>query len=211
MSDLTQLPRRLMTRLRGNDVAFPGQNLIDRLRGLDFLEAVPAEAHGLDPDVVHRSAPSGGRHLLRLLRTCDIQATDTLLDIGSGKGHLLRTIRHLPFARLDGLELAPELVAIAQRNFIRLHMDRTTIFTGDARTFEHYANYTYLYLCNPFPDKIMEPVVARIEASLVERQRALTVVYANVICESFLRSKSFELLQRSRNRLGLPVDVYRSV
>lgn len=210
MPDLLRAPRHWIDRLQGNGVALPGQNLLDRLRGLDFLVAVPAETHGYDPDLVYRSAPSGGRSLVRLLRSYGVTEDDSILDLGCGKGHAMRSMLKLPFARVDGLELAPALVAIARSNFTRLNAHSTRIFEGDARTFDHYEDYNFVYLYNPFPTEVMDPVVERLEASLVERPRTLTVIYANVTCESFLRSDAFDLRQRTMNRWNLPNDVYRS-
>jgi tRNA1(Val) A37 N6-methylase TrmN6 len=51
-----------------------------------------------------------------------------------------------PFARVDGLEVAPELAAVARSNFARLREGRTTIFTADATHFDRYSDYDFLYL-----------------------------------------------------------------
>jgi SAM-dependent methyltransferase len=185
------------------------QHPFDRLRGLDFLGSVDTGTLGFDPKLVHRSSPSGGRELVRLLASCAVGNQDTMLDIGCGKGNAIRTMQQLPFARVDGIELAPELVAVARSNFGRLGSRHTTIFQGDARTFDRYADYSYFYLYNPFPAQVMECLLAAIEVSLETNPRTLTVVYVNVTCDAFSRSETFDLIDRSANRRGRSVEVYR--
>lgn len=191
------------------NLALLAQHPFDRLRGLDFLGAVNTGTLGLDPRLVHRSSPSGGRELVRLLTSCEVSRDDTMLDIGCGKGNAIRTMQQLPFARVDGLELAPELVAVARANFGRLGSRHTTIFQGDARTFDCYADYSYLYLYNPFPAEVMERVLAAVQVSLETKPRMLTVVYVNVTCDVLSRGNTFDLINRSANRRGRAVEVYR--
>jgi len=185
------------------------QHPFDRLRSLDFHGVVDTGTLGLDPKLVHRSSPSGGRGLLRLLSSCGVGSDDAMLDVGCGKGNAVRTLQQLPFARVDGIEVAPELVAVARANFRRLGSRHTTIFQSDARTFDRYADYSYLYLYNPFPAEVMESFLAAVEMSLEAKPRTLTVVYVNVTCDVFSRSTTFDLLDRSANRRGRSVELYR--
>ena len=191
------------------DLALLAQRPFDRLRSLDFLGVVDTGTLGLDPKLVHRSSPSGGRELVRLLSSCGVGRDDAMLDVGCGKGNAIRTMQRLPFARVDGLELAPELVAVARANFGRLGSRHTTIFECDARRFDRYADYSYLYLYNPFPAEVMERFLTAVEVSMEVAPRILTVVYVNVTCDVLSRSDMFDVIDRSVNRRGRLVELYR--
>ena len=113
-------PRYPRRQIPLSNLALLAQRPFDRLRGLDFLGVVDTGTLGLNPKLVHRSSPSGGRGLARLLSSCGVSRDDAMLDVGCGKGNALRTMQRQPFACVDGLELAPELVAVARTNFGRL-------------------------------------------------------------------------------------------
>jgi SAM-dependent methyltransferase len=202
-------PRYPRRQIPLSNLALLAQRPFDRLRGLDFLGVVDTGTLGLNPKLVHRSSPSGGRGLARLLSSCGVSRDDAMLDVGCGKGNALRTMQRQPFARVDGLELAPELGAVARTNFGRLGSRHTTIFQGDARTFDCYADYSYLYLYNPFPAEVMEPFLAAVEASLETKPRTLTVVYVNATCDVLSRSDTFDVIGQSVNRRGRSVELYR--
>ena len=155
---------------------------VDRLRGIDFQSIALPEDLGLDPTAVFPSSPSGGRELRRLLQGIEIKRRSRALDIGCGKGSAIRTLLRLPFARVDGLEVAPELAATARSNFAKLHEGRTTIFTADATHFDGYREYDFLYLYSPFLAVVMTQCIARVVESVDERPRTVTILYVNTHC-----------------------------
>lgn len=160
----------------------PVRDRLDPLRGLDFQTIALPEDLGLDPTVVFPSSPSGGGELRQLLRRIGVGRGSRALDIGCGKGSAIRTMLRFPFARVDGLEVAPELAAVARSNFVRLHERRSTIFTTDATRFDRYRDYDFLYLYSPFPASVMTQCMARVVESVDARPRTVTVLYVNTCC-----------------------------
>lgn len=158
-----------------------GQLVRDRARGLDFLRGVEAEEVGLDPSIAFRSSPSGGAVLKRAMKQLAVSPSDRIIDIGCGKGDAIRTLLHFPFAKVDGLELSRELADTARSNFQRLKESRTSIYTGDARTFRGYSQYNFLYMYNPFPDSVMREVLTVIRSSPPEGH-SRTLIYNNPTC-----------------------------
>ncbi|PDV99212.1 hypothetical protein A9Q02_22285 [Candidatus Chloroploca asiatica] len=156
----------------------------DRLRGLDFLTAVRAEDAGLDPTYAFRSSPSGNKYLRRILTDLKITSKDAILDIGCGKGSAMRTMLAFPFVRVDGIELSEQLAAIATRNFKRLKAQRAHVFHGDASMFAGYDAYNIVYLYNPFPANVMQPVVQALMRSVHEAARELVIIYNNPTCHA---------------------------
>jgi Methylase of polypeptide chain release factors len=160
----------------------PIRDRLDPLRGLDFQSVARPEDLGLDPTVVFPSSPSGGVELRQLLRGIKVSRASRALDIGCGKGSAIRTMLRFPFARVDGLEVAPELAAVARSNFARLHETRSTIFTADATRFDRYRDYNFLYLYSPFPASVMTRCIARVIESVDEHPRTVTILYVNTCC-----------------------------
>lgn len=160
----------------------PIRDRLDPLRGLDFQSTTLPEDLGLDRTVVFPSSPSGGDELRQLLRGIKVGRGSRALDIGCGKGSAIRTMLRFPFARVDGLEVAPELAAVARSNFARLHERRSTIFTTDATRFDRYRDYDFLYLYSPFPASVMTQCIARVVESVDEHPRTVTILYVNTQC-----------------------------
>lgn len=185
---------RLFTKLV-NRVSLEGQKLSEKMRGLDFISIVQPESVGLDSKLAYRSSPSGDEYLNRLLKDCRIQPNDAIIDVGCGKGNAIRWMSRFPFAKVDGLELSEQLAAIARRNFVRLGEMRVTIYTGDARAFEGYDAYDFVYFYNPFPPVVMQDVMQALIRSVDRHPRELIIIYNNPTCEAdVLQSGRFQAL-----------------
>src|SRR5260370_40018593 len=65
--------------------------------------------------------------LALVLQTLPISHQDSILDIGCGRGGAIITMAQYPFARIDGVEISPDLAAVAERNLARLGISRSSI------------------------------------------------------------------------------------
>jgi SAM-dependent methyltransferase len=180
----------------------------ERLQGLDFTRAnqQPAEL-GLDEREVFIPSPSGGRHLQRVLDDLVIEPGESALDIGCAKGSAMRDLLRHPFARVDGLELSPQLAAIARRNFARLKERRVHIYCTDARSFTGYGDYAVFYLYNPFPPPILEQVLVPLLAQTPAGAERV-VIYNNPTGHAEMLRAGFHLLQRYPDFWGHGIQVY---
>jgi SAM-dependent methyltransferase len=130
----------------------------------------------------HYYANSGGPHLDRVLKALKITQQDRIVDFGSGKGGALITMSRYPFAGIAGVEIAPELVAIAQQNFAKLGIKNVTMHISDAAHFTDLDEYNYFYFFSPFPAAVMSGVIRNICTSLANRPRKATIIYFNPEC-----------------------------
>lgn len=180
----------------------------ERMHGLDFTRAnqQPAEL-GLDEREVFIPSPSGGRHLRRVLADLLIHPGEAALDIGCAKGSAMRDLLRHPFASVDGLELSPELAAIARRNFAKLKEQRVQIHCTDARRFTGYGNYTLFYLYNPFPPPILEQVLQALVAQTPAGAERV-VIYNNPTGHAEMLRAGFHPLQRYPDFWGHGIQVY---
>ncbi|MBJ6727312.1 class I SAM-dependent methyltransferase [Geomesophilobacter sediminis] len=133
----------------------------------------------LPEDRCHYYANSGGLHLHRVLRALGITARDAVIDFGSGKGGALITLSRYPFARILGVEIAPELVAVARNNVAKLGIANVEMVVADAADFTDLDDFNYFYFFSPFPGAVMRAVMDNICASLARRPRPATVIYFN--------------------------------
>jgi hypothetical protein len=182
-------------------------------RGLiDTGEGVRLEEFGLDdPERVHYEA-SAWSFLRRALRHCKVGPTDVFVDFGSGKGRVVWQAAQFPFARVVGVEISPQLNAVARRN-IEKNLDRlicrnVELITADATEFEIPDDMTFAYFYFPFKGEIFGRVIRRVIESIDRNPRRLTLIYANPVMDEELRATGrFELVNVLK---GIRPDVNKS-
>lgn len=161
--------------------------LFKRRHGLD-LAYVSTQRLGLADGQGHHYSDSGGPHLYRVLASLPITRDDAILDLGCGKGGALITMHRFRFGRVAGLDLSPELLAVARVNLDRLQLTaRTTLYHADAAEFTNLDPYTHLYFYNPFPEPVIERHLDHLQQSLARRPRRLTLIYKNPVCDPAFR------------------------
>jgi SAM-dependent methyltransferase len=110
----------------------------------------------------------------------------TFIDFGCGKGRPLLLAGTLGFGRVLGVEHAPELVRIANRNIAAWRGRRRTpeirAICADATQFELPPEPLILYFNGPFDDPdLLEAVLAPIAASLRAWPRPAYLVYLEAV------------------------------
>ncbi|HEX2770257.1 MAG TPA: methyltransferase domain-containing protein [Geobacteraceae bacterium] len=168
------------------------------------------EELGLSSDRGFHYAHSGGIHLERVLDHLDISPGDTIIDFGSGKGGALITFAKYPFSKITGVELMPELVAIAEKNFKILNISNVTMVVSDAAEFTELDEYNYFYLYSPFPRVIMAAVLGNIRSSIKKRPRFVRLIYCNpefhdIVGDGSPFRKTGEFFH---NQLNHPIYIY---
>jgi protein-L-isoaspartate O-methyltransferase len=148
------------------------------VRKIDLRYASVSEL-GLSADKSHHYAHSGGVHLEKVLNRLNITADAAIVDFGSGKGGALITFAKYPFKKISGVELLPELVAIAEQNFKKLNISNVTMIVSDAADFTDLDTYNYFYFYSPFPRSVMAAVMHNIQSSTLDKPRAVHLIYCN--------------------------------
>lgn len=107
----------------------------------------------------------------------------TFVDFGSGKGRAVLLAARLPFERVIGVELAPELHAIATRNLGASLSERrradVQLLCMDACAYELPDAPLVLYLYHPFGPEVLAPLIRRVVSSYQRSPRPIFVVYLN--------------------------------
>ena len=118
------------------------------------------------------------------------------IDAGSGKGRALLMACQYPFRRVLGIEVVPELHAIAQRNLRERsgelrRCENAESRLGDALEFPWPPDPTVLFLFNPFPEWVLGGLATRLGESLREHPRKIWVIYHNPVLERVLAESGF--------------------
>jgi SAM-dependent methyltransferase len=166
---------------------------------------------GLSPELVVWSSSSGGPSLAYVLRKLAINCTDSIIDIGCGKGGALITLSDFQFGKIAGVELSYKLVCVAKENLEKLKIKGIETFCCNATEFNGYDEFNYIYMYNPFPDKIMIYFLQVLQASLQRKPRELIIIYKCPACHDLLiRSHMFKLLTILEVYGEHPFYIYKS-
>lgn len=210
---LKHLPDR--RRYRRQHAAVAAENAaFDRRWGTDTAAsralgslAIPegAWAHGVQYECI------GERDFARAMAVVqdDLRAY-TFVDIGAGKGKALLLAAQHPFARVIGVEFAPELVRVARTNVATYTNARddlacrdVDIVCADALAYELPQAPLVLYLFNPFDAMVMRPFVERVQAWRERTNQRLWVLYVNPQCRFLFDALPW--LERVRDERALVV------
>jgi hypothetical protein len=152
--------------------------------GYVLLEAM--EVVGDNRDHGHPYAGIRPRDFQELMGRIPAEHEDyVFIDYGSGKGRALFLAAEWPFKAAIGVEFAPELHRIAEKN-IRTYQNpgrrcrdiRTLCM--DAVDFEPPREPAILYFYNPFSESVLSAVLEKVRKSLEESPRPLWVGYHNL-------------------------------
>ena len=189
----------------------------DRLREAWFDRRFGIQTQGEEHDLAALGA--SGRHLAEaygyepvqlpvfraILRAAQVEPGEFVyVDFGSGKGRALLLAAEHGFRRAVGVELAPRLHEIAERNAQAYRRRRPgacpiELHCGDAADFALPAGKLFLSFYNPFGETVLRKVVANIEDALRAQPREIVVAYRNPVHAAVLDAVPF-LRALVRNR-----------
>ena len=174
----------------------------DQMHGVDTSGLVPAThlatGHANDEHITayYGVAPSILRALIGHWReSAPPHAIEdyTFIDVGAGKGRALLVASEYSFRKVVGIELNPEMAAIARQNvehWTRAHREDPTaarlapieFFEQDALDFELPQTPTLLFLFHPFEAPVLKQLLRRIETQFARRPGTLDLLYVNAEC-----------------------------
>jgi len=105
--------------------------------------------------------PTPARHLFHLLHLVRLSAADTLIDLGSGLGHVQLLTAICTDARSMGIEREEVYVASAHRCAQELNIERARFLAQEVRDADLSAG-TVFYLYTPFTGFVLAAVVDRL-------------------------------------------------
>lgn len=175
----------LLTARREYDAAI--DDSFDRRHGTDTAGSVEPDRLGIGDSERRDQAilylPSPNRVTNWMLDRVDVDpSAHTFVDLGCGKGRVLLHAAQRPYQRVLGVEISSELAAIARRNAdvyggsppLAAPID---VIKADVTTIDLPATDLLMHLYHPFAPEVTAAVLRRLEASLAEAPRRVTVAY----------------------------------
>lgn len=127
----------------------------------------------------------------RFVRDLAPTREDVVYDVGSGLGRVLVAFARRGVGRAIGIEISPELAAIAERNARALRRrgyDDARIETRIAdASIADYAGGTIYFMSNPFGARTLAAVMDGIARSIVAEPRRVRIAYCTPRHQSILR------------------------
>jgi SAM-dependent methyltransferase len=177
MAQIEYKLREAISRAKG----FVGEHIVDRRRGTDTSRIVDLASAGVHTDGRIPYVPSGWRSLPSALRHIPISEDDVFLDLGCGKGRVVLQAAERPFKRVIGVELSPELIAVAQENLHaarpKLRCQDIELIEADITTWPIPDDVTILYAYNPVRGELFEAAMKGMIASYDRNPRPLVLLY----------------------------------
>jgi SAM-dependent methyltransferase len=185
----------------------------ERRSGPSTMTNVDLEELGLaHPDRVGY-IPAGWLTLRRILRGWDVSNDDVFLDLGSGKGRAVLFAARYPFRRVIGVEISPDLHAIAEANVrqskSRLKCRNIELVNEDVLDYRVPDDVTVVFLFNPFRGRTFDTAIERVLQSIDACPRSVKVIYVNPFEEeSLLATGRATLVRIGRRHAGAEFRVY---
>ena len=132
--------------------------------------------------------------LMNLLNQLKIKETDSILDIGCGRGYALALFNKFPFNNISGIEINTDDTNICINNIHTiLQCKNTCIINDDILFFNEYDKYNYFYLYNPFSSHIFNIILLNIKPQSF-------LIYKNIHDKELeqLKNHSFEYILQEK-------------
>ncbi len=172
----------------------PLDELWDRRLGIHTFGYRPGSGKQGDAEWYLHYVPTPYRDLFHFMRTAGLGADDIFTDLGAGMGRAVFAASWLGAARASGIELLPDLAAIAEQN--RQHSrlrGRDIVFRAANALDIALVDTTLLYMFHPFGEQVMERILARARRERIEAgaTRPLRIIYVNPVCEDVLAASGW--------------------
>lgn len=178
--------------------------LVERRLGIETSKVVPLHELGLAASNRVDYEPSSWFALRRVLSKRDVTEDDVFIDFGCGKGRIVFQAARYRFKKVIGIELSPQLTAIAndniERSLVKLRCKNIELVNKDVLQYEIPDDVTVAYFYNPFEGDIFAAVVDKLVASLKRRPRLLKIIYFSPREEDVLLRAGARLLKVARGR-----------
>jgi hypothetical protein len=162
----------------------------DAKHNVETAREVPLDSAGVDEDDVRRGNTFYRVTWERLIRRAiDQLAIDcsryTFVDYGAGKGKAMFVAANYPFRRIVGVEYAPHLHAVTQRNCENYRSDTQRCFSleavcGDVLTYEPPSGPVVCFMCNPFDEATLQRVFHAWRQRWAAGEGDIRILYLNM-------------------------------
>ncbi len=144
-----------------------------------------------------------------------IEANQSILDFGCGKGRVLTVAAYYGFSKITGVEFAKELCDVARKNIIPVQQKFPqkifNVIHANAVDHKIENDTNVFFFFNPFDEVVMLAVAKNILQSLKENPREVYVVYLNPVHKEIFMSAGFEQIYHFEKLKYIQASVFMKV
>lgn len=149
----------------------------DRVHGTDFSGRLYQNEIGTTKERANDYSPSPD-DLIKMLKKRNLDGSDSIVDMGCGKGYAMYLMARHNFSKVGGVELSSQLCEIANNNLRKtIPQKKWQVYNCDAGSWNGYDEYNIFYIYNSFPKVVMEEVKNKISKSFDDKPREIEVWY----------------------------------
>lgn len=168
--------------------------IVEKPKGLDF--SMRNRTKGVETKGNHGYALTQEKAFDNIMTLLEIDKNDNFIDIGCGKGGVLRYAVKYDFGRVAGLEIEDNFYEIAVNNFRKLKMENIELFHDNAITFSHYDEFNVYFFFNPFDKDIYQLVLDNIFESIKKskKEKVILICYGASVPEYIQATNMFSIV-----------------
>ena len=178
--------------------------------GISSSTVIKLREFGINDASLHDYGAISYRRFFQLMKRIGFRpGEDVFLDFGSGMGRAVVLAATYPFRKVIGVELVPELDAVARENIRRakwhFRCPDVELQNVDAKQFVIPPEATMFYFWNPFGGEILSTVFENIRQSVKTTPRTITILHLSPeepTCLDQIRHRFEWLKERQRFTLG---------
>lgn len=124
--------------------------------------------------------------------------TDSIIDLGCGKGRVMAVAVYFGFSSVTGVDFAKELCEQAERNMEKVQQKiknlKWKVIFSDVLNYELQADDSTFFMFNPFEKEIVEQFLKKIEKSIAITPRTIWFLYASPLHADVLLQYGYEIV-----------------
>lgn len=160
-----------------------------RIRTSGFIELRDTSFNAARLPDATQYGPTNGWAARMLLKTLQLPTTTRFCDIGCGLGRVCVLAAEFDYARVTGVELAPELCVAARANITHSRLPesakaRIHIVETDALDYCTTTDDDVFFMFRPFSDEFLQRVLDQLARRARNRNTTLTLIYTERVVAS---------------------------
>jgi hypothetical protein len=108
-----------------------------------------------------------------LIKKLNINETNSIIDIGSGRGLALSIFGLFPFKKITGVEINESEYRICLNNLNNLNLNNISVLNLNILDYKNLGDYNYVFLYNPFGIETLEKIIMKLP-------RETTLIFKNI-------------------------------
>lgn len=150
---------------------------------------------------------SNKRMIKKILKDLNISENDSIIDVGCGKGNMLKVFSKFNFSKIFGIDYSYSLIKSAKERLHNLQIKdyRLILLECDALNFSYYNLFNYIFIFNPFEGEYMEDFL-----KIVSKNKKIKIIYNNPVCKELMYKYGFKIKKIYTDFMGFEYWVFEN-